>query len=407
MPGPTLLSGVTAALKILYPGGVSTATNTKTILHNKLAKKEDFVGESAYVVIQNAYSQGVGKTVADSQAADNDPSFKRFNLTRDKFFATAEIDGEAAEAAVRTEGALVDLVENKVGGVEKVMHCDLAIYEYGAGNAIRGQIAEVVVADTVFRLTDTTNMNYFEVGMLLDCLDSTGLNPAQQGSTRLVTGIDRINKRITISATDSAWDVGEYLVRATMQNGVSTYGTFHGLDSYIAGGTAPGTLYSLDRNSDPVRLAGQRKDYTGVAMEDAVIDASALCTIQGLETPNVLVANPLQISALKQSVGGKIVYNRDASSKAGVGFSELVFETENGTVTVLSDPFCPLQRAYLLRMENWKLWSLRKAPHMERLQGQNMVSYTDDKFQVRWKFYGAMRCDAPGSNFALTGFGAS
>jgi hypothetical protein len=142
-------------------------------------------------------------------------------------------------------------------------------------------------------------------------------------------------------------------------------------------------------------------------MEDAVLDACALSAIQGIGSPDTLVANPVQVSAMKRSVGGRIVYDRNGSKDAGVGFKGLVFETESGSVDVLSDPFCPLNTAYLVRKKDWSLWSLGKAPHMEKNDGLQYLRISDeDSFEVRWKFYGAVKLTNPGCQFRLTSFGA-
>lgn len=408
----TVLSGVSAALKNLYPKGeMPDAINDQVVLHNKLSKQEDFVGESAYVAIKNANSQGIGATVATAQTADNDPSYKRFTLTRNKAFSVARIDGEAAEAAVRTEGALVDLVDDKVSGAAQTLIHDLAVWEYGAGNGIIGTISSGH-GGTTLTLTSTANMNYFELGMLIVSVDGTvtALNGNKtSAAARTVTGIDRLNRTLTInSALGGTAASGDHLVRASFdcETAGDVNSVFHGLRTYVEGGSSPSSLYSLTRSTDPVRLAGQTDDYAGDAMEDAVLDALAKCTIQGIGQPDTLVANPIQVAAMQRSVGGKVVYNRDQSSKAGVGFSELVFEAPGGAVKVLSDPFCPLQVAYLLRMKDWTLWSLRKAPHMEKADGlESRVNFTDDNFEVRWKFYGAMKLTNPGCQFRLTSFG--
>ena len=407
----TTIAGVEAAMKILYPKGeMPEAVNDETVFHKALKKAEDFKGQSAYVAIKHANPQGIGKTVADAQTAYNDAAFKRFNLTRSKFFATARIDGEAAEAAEETEGALVDLVEDKVSGTAQSFVVDLAVYDYGAGNAVRGELLTVASAPT-YALSSDTNMNYFEFGMYLEVVeDETLATTVKSAAARYITAIDREGKTITMNAAfGGTAAIGDFLVRSSMEAtaGASTY---HGLDSYIAGGSVgspPADLYSMVRSGDITRLAGRAEDYTGEAPEDAVLDMCAKVSVGGVGSPDTLVCGPVEASTMKRSVGGRVVYNRDKSSSAGHGFKDLIFETEAGQIPILVDPFCPANKAFLVRKKDWTLWSLRKAPHMEKVDGLKYLRVSDDDaFEVRWKFYGALKCTNPAPQAKLTGFGA-
>ena len=404
----TTIAGVQAAMKILYPKGeMPESINEEYVFHKALKKQEDFTGEFAYVALKHANPQGIGKLVSDAQTADNSQAFKRFTLTRSKFFATARIDGEAAEAAVKTEGALVDLVEDKVSGTAQSFVHDLAVYNYGNGSGVLAQVLSIASSPT-YTLTTTTNMNNLELGMTVQFVSDATLSPTlRAGGGFAITAIDRLNKTVTLAGEPTNDANGDYIVRASMASSSGTNSTYFGLESYVEGGSSPSALYGLTRTSDPVRLAGQTKSYTGEAMEDAVLDACALSAIQGIGSPDTLIANPIQVSAMKRSVGGRIVYDRTASPKAGVGFSGLVFETEAGHIDVMSDPYCPLQTAYLVRKKDWSLWSLGKAPHMEKNDGLTYLRIADDDaFEVRWKFYGALKLTNPGCQFRLTGFGA-
>lgn len=414
--GKTVISAVNAALKYLYPKGEPPQIiNDQYKFHKEIKKQTDFVGEWAYVPVKHANPQGVSSTIANAQATVGTSVFKRFTLTRNKFFAVAQIDGEAAEAAVKTEGALVDMLSNETLGAAQTMAHDLAVYEYGNGSAVLGQLTGTSTGTTL-TLTSATNMNNLELFMFIAIVSTNSVATAPTtrknggGSTVYVniTGIDRKAGTITVSATTSDAISGDYVVRQGMEvvtNATST--TFFGLPSYVEGGSAPSTLYSLVRTTDPVRLAGQTGSYTGIAMEDAVLDAASLCTIQGVGAPDTLVANPVQVAQMKRSIGGKIIYDRNNSKDAGVGFDNLVFETESGTVKLIADPYCPPNVAYLLRMKDWTLWSLKAAPHMPKQDGLEYLRvYNDDSWEVRWRFYGAMKLENPAPQFRLTGFGS-
>src|SRR4051812_36488991 len=129
------ISGSQAALKVLYPDGeIPKSINDMYVLQKRMKKDKDFVGELAYVPIQNANPQG---SSADLQEAQNNVfqgNYLRFALTRVSHYGVARITGEAAEAAVKSEGAMVDLWDNETRGIATTEMSTIATYLYGTGD---------------------------------------------------------------------------------------------------------------------------------------------------------------------------------------------------------------------------------------------------------------------------------
>lgn len=413
MAGEATVSGSQAALKVLYPsGGPTKDINEQYKLLNRMKKETNFVGELAYVPIQNANPQGTGKTVANAQTNLNQGNYVRFSLTRVSHYGLARITGEAAEAAVKDEGALVDLWDNETKGALQTEMNVMATYLYGTGDATLAQLDGVgAVAATTITLSTSANMNYFELNRMLGAVDTTGLSPTVRVGSARVTGIDRRARTLTSGANWSGQITGllntDYLV-IYGDNAVGGTGyVLTGLAKYVEGGASPGTLFSLNRTTDPVRLAGQAISYAGWAMEDAVVDASAQAGFQGIGYPNVLVANNIDIANMKKSMGAKIEFNRPGGSTGVHSFSTVTIEGEDGPIEILADPFCPRNTAYLLKLDTWSLFSLKSAPHLCKFDGLDFLRLsTDDAFEVRWIFYGNLKCKNPGPNVKLTSFGA-
>lgn len=405
------VSGSQAALKVLYPDGeLPKSINDNFVLHKELKKDTDFVGELAYVPIQNANPQGSSADFTEAQANIQQGNYVRMALTRVSHFGIARVTGEAAEAAVKSEGALVDLWDNETRGIATTEMSCLATYLYGAGDGILGRMASGHTTVTV-TMASGTNMNYFELNMTVKAVDATGLSPTVRAGKVRVTGIDRRNRTLTAAA---AWNdaanvptiaATDYLVRSGDQAG-ATATVITGLDEYVKGGTAPGTLFGLNRTADPVRLAGQAIDYTGWAKEDAVVDASAQGGAQGIGYATVLVANNIEVADMKKSLSGKIVYNRPGGSEGKYGFSDLTIEGESGPIRVLADPFCPRNKAWLLKKDAFSLFSLKAAPHLAKYDGIEFLRRPDaDAYEVRFAFYGNLKCKNPGPHVKLTNFG--
>jgi hypothetical protein len=317
--------GSQAALKVLYPNGEIPKSINETFSTLKRLKKEtDFVGELAYVPVQNANPQGSSAVFATAQANIQQGNYLRSELRRVQHHGIARVTGEAAEAAVKSEGALVDLWDNETRGIATTEMGTLATYLFGKGDGILGRILSGV-ATTTITLTSTANMNYFELGMTLRSVNAPGLSPTVrvQASRAVVTGINRRTRTLTFALAFSTHNTasidGDYLVRDGDQ-ATTTYSVITGLDSYIADSTgAPGTLNALNRDQDPVRLAGQAIDYTGWAHEDAAVDASAQAGFQGIGYPNVLICNNIEVANMKKNLGSKIIYN-DGGGKAKHSF---------------------------------------------------------------------------------------
>jgi hypothetical protein len=409
------LAGSQAALKVLYPNGeLPKSINEMYVALKRLKKDTDFVGELAYVPIQNANPQGSSADFTEAQANIFQGNYLRFALTRVSHFGVARVTGEAAEAAVKSEGALVDLWDNETRGIATTEMSCLATYLYGTGDGTLGTMGGTgSVASTSITLAAGTNMNYFELNMTLKAVSALGVNPTVRsgGAAKArITGIDRRNRILTFASNLSTLitDVvnTDYFVRSGDQAGTTAGTVITGFSSYVAGGTTPGTLFGLNRTQDPVRLAGQNVDYQGWAMEDAIVDASAQAGFQGIGYPNVLICNNLEGAALKKSLSTKIHFNKPGASTANYSFSEVTIEGENGPIEILCDPFCPRNKAFLLKLDAFSLFSLKAAPHLAKYDGIEFLRRPDaDAYEVRFVFYGNLKCKNPGPHVQLTNFG--
>ncbi len=409
------VAGSQAALKVLYPNGeLPKSINDMFVLTKRLKKETDFVGELAYVPIQNANPQGSSADFATAQANIQQGNYLRSALTRVQHHGVARVTGEAAEAAVKSEGALVDLWDNETRGIATTEMSVLSTYLYGTGNGVLGRTLSGVSAapSTTVTMGTDTNMNYFELGMTLKAVDgllTTSTVRSGGAGKAKVTGIDRRNRTLTFASNlvvliTDAVDT-DYLVRDGDQVTSSAFVNITGIDEYVKGGTAPGTLFGLSRNSDPVRLAGQAIDYAGWAPEDAFVDASAQCGFQGIGYPSVAVMNNIDVANMKKGLGSKIIYN-DGGGKAKHSFSGVSIDGEAGPIEILADPFCPRNKAWLLKLDAFSLFSLKAAPHLNKFDGMDFMRRPDaDAYEVRFVFYGNVKCKNPGPHVKLTSLG--
>ena len=405
------VAGSQAALKVLYPNGELPKSINEMFNVLKTIKKEtEFVGELAYVPIQNANPQGSSADFPTAQANIQQGNYLRSALTRVTHHGVARVTGEAAEAAVKSEGALVDLWDNETRGIATTEMSTLATYLYGTGDATLGQILSGQ-GTTVLTLGPSTNMNYFELGMTVRAVSALGFSPTVrvEASRAIVTGIDRRNRTLTFSAAFTTLatnaNAGDWLVRSGDQSGAAST-VITGFGGYLPGGTAPSTLFGLPRSQDPVRLSAQAIDYTGWAVEDAIVDASAQVGFQGIGYPTKLCINNIDVANMKKSLASKIIYDRNSSDKAKHSFSGITIEGEAGPIEIVADPFAPRNKAFLIKQDVFSLFSLKAAPHLNKFDGMDFMRRPDaDAYEVRFVFYGNLKCKNPGPHIQLQNIG--
>ena len=350
------------------------------------------------------------------------------------------------KAAVRTSGALVDLWNNETDGISRNEMADLEFQLFGDGTGVRGVVAASPVPSVtngVLTLTLATPADavYFNLGMKVQFWlagaqhDFGGAGAAvdnSNGDGAYVIGINRQSGVLTIqgftngvavtagtvtvgtiAGGDSIVRAGDYQQAANVGN--VTVGTSAAASGVVTGIQAwiPSTVSSTDsywglnRSSDPVRLAGQRLAATGLPMNEALMEAEARVAVQGVGSPDTILINPLDLQNLKKALGTDIVYDRVQSNVAGVSFKAIEYDGMNGPMKIVSDPFCPRNKAFMIQLASWELSTLGPAPQMLDWDNNDYLRVaSDDQYEVRFGHYGQFLCNNPGANIVITGFGA-
>lgn len=379
-----------------------------------MEKKEDFVGDDYAIPIQTENPQGIGPTIQNAQNAAAQGNYVRFLLTRLEYFGIARIKGQALRTAtLKGDGAVIDLWKNETDGVSQTVLKQLEIFGFGTGNGVLGTIASGQGGLTV-TLTVVEDVNCFDLGMKLRAVSDTTLSPTTRVGEATVTGVDRANGTVTIAAGN--WNAiiiglvaGDSLVRSGDQSVAAVPAALSGFRQWFIGGTTPGTLKSLPRNVDPVRLAAQSLDMTGLPMQDAIIDLESLISVQGQLTKKMLWANPRDFRQVKKAMGGKVNYPREKidSTVGGISFSAVQWEGDCGTIPMMLSPFCPRNNVFLVDMSTFALYSAGPAPQpLDYDKSDFLRVATDDAYELRIGLYGDFGGNAPvksarGTNWGL------
>ncbi len=409
------LAASAAILKTRYPKGkLPKALYKRTKYTSTITKREDFTGDKRVIALQNENPQGSSSDMATAIGSLAQGSYKRFEVPRVEHFGVCRIKGQALRAAEGDEGALVDLWKNETDGISQVEMLNIEIYSFGNGSGVLGKLNGGVVSGATVTLLVPEDAAKFSLNMRVQAVSTNSLSPTLRGGYAVITGIDRKLGVLTVASTWTDFipslGVSDYLVRAGDYASAGTGRVLMGKQGWVVDSATPGTLYGLDRNADPIRLAGQVYDATGVPMEEAFIEASALVNQQGAPQPTRAWAHPRDIANFKKALGAKVTYPRTSveSTEAGISFSAIKIEGDEGEISIMTSPFVDRYKCHLDDPDAWILDSIGPAPMLLDLDSNEFLRVQgDDAYEARFGFYGNHECNAPYGQIMLKGFGAT
>lgn len=390
------LTNFDAAIKQTWPQKrLNNVLESKYPLAAKIAKETNFMGSTANLALQYGNSNGNSATFGNAQANMSGLSLVRFAYTRAKEYGLFSVDGETVATAVKPD-AIIDASDTAIKSCMDAVHRRIGVAVYGDG---LGTIATVTsgssMASATITITDVTQMVNFQVGQVLQTATAGVLNTG----TVTVASLNREGGTITVS--EASWNAG--IPSAAASDTIHTDGDFNlrikGLDSWLrpTGSSTPGTLFGVNRNTDVVLLAGQYYDASSTTIEDGLIKISQLVAVYGGTVSDVFM-NPADLVKLSYSLGSRVRLDEKAMVKWG--FSSMSIVTAAGVFGVHGDPFCPLNRAYALQLDTWKLRSAGAFPRFLNHAGTDKIQLevSADAITGRVGGYYQMICDAPAWN---------
>jgi translation initiation factor 1 (eIF-1/SUI1) len=272
----------------------------------------------------------------------------------------------------------------------------LAVAMYGTGSGSIGQIASGQ-ASTTITLSSLESVTNFEKGMTLVVSSTNGGGSVRSG-TAVVTGIDRdlgtVSFAAALTSTIAAAAANDYIF---VQGDYDA--KIKGLLAWLPS-TAPtsgDSFFSVDRSSDASRLAGIRYDGSAMPIEEALISAASRLAREGGK-PGYCFMSYSKYANLEKALGSKVQYI-DMKVNPEIAFRGVVVNGPRGPIKVVPDQNCPDDRAFMLTLDVWKLYSLGKAPKILDTDGLKMLRDSNaDSVEVRIGYYAQLGCRAPGWN---------
>lgn len=365
-----------------------------------IAKYEQFGGENLKLPIKFGIPQGRSASFSTAQANKTNTQLKAFLLTRNKDYSLASIDNETIEASRGNANAFLEAATLEIDGAIESITRSLAIDLYGSGSGSRGQSSTSTTGTTI-TLSDIEDVTNFEVGMEIVFSTADGGGSVKSGSVTIV-GVDRDAGTLEVDAL-TAIDGGS---GAAANDYIFVEGDYDakvkGLQGWLPA-TAPtsgDSFFGVDRSADATRLAGLRFDGSALPIEEALIEAASRVAREG-GRPDVCFMSYSKYSELEKALGSKVQYI-EKKVKDEIGFRGLMIHGPRGPITVVPDQNCPSDRAFMLSMQYWKLYSLGKCPKILDSDGLKMLRESNaDAVEVRVGYYAQLGCRAPGFNINI------
>lgn len=378
-------------------------------------KDEKFVGDYKMIAAQIETPQGGGTTIPLAQAHLSAGIYKRYQLTRFLDYVVARVTSEMLGATANDDGALLRLWTREMDGALLTMRRQWGTMFFRKGTGSRGQIsAGSNVQNNVVTMTLASDITNFAVGMVLQAQSTDGGTLRNAGANAIVTGIDRLNSLLYftngLNTYIAASAANDFLLREGDNNNV-----IHGMNGWVPNANIASTdsFLTLNRFSDPVRMAGQFFSAAGMTLREAVIEAMARVDVEGADDVDTVWMHPRDRATLVKELEGKSVYmkpvERTASipeSDAAIGFDGIEIEFDGQKSVVMSSINCPRQQSWIGQWDTIGLATLLPFPHIIDFDTLEFVRvYNDDSFEVRITGMGEMENLAPAFWAQATGLG--
>ena len=402
------LTNFDAAMKHMYPyKKVENMVYKNNPLLAMIPKETSFPGRNATYAVEYGMTTGRSASFQTAQNNRGGTKLEDFVVTRVKDYAVVSVDNETLLAADGSEGSLLDVAKSKTDSALHALARTMGRDIYRSGTGAIGQIhASPSLGNTSIELVAGHAVN-FEVGMRLKASATDG--SALYGGVLEVTAVDRDNDVLTTSVAGTtgipSLTSEDFLyVEGDAANGGSNI-KMSGLDAWIPSSVSSSSFFGVDRTLDSTRLGGQRQGYAN-SVQETIINAAVKTAREG-GRPDCVFMNPTDWAELALDLEGRAAVaganNRrryDANDRAAAfGFSSISIATPTGMVDVYADHNCPINVAYLLQMDTWKLKSLGPAPRLLDFDGLKGIRQSnEDGVEYRWGYYGNLLCTAPGFN---------
>ena len=346
-------------------------------------------------------------------------TYNTLNIGRQLVMATRNDQGAFQDAVkVESDAALISTANQ------------MAQNMYRNTSGVVGTINSLgVTAAGAIQLSQVTDAVNFQPDMALNAFTVSGgvYTPVQNnppGSPQAyVISVDRGLGVIYVSTSQGgsggvpgSWTAGCVLIgdgNSTAQysdSATNGYGMAEGFLTWIPdlpglrpAPNLPSTINFLnnqDRSKDVVALAGVVLPQPSETIEDTLIDLCSEVYRVGGGTVDHIFMNPVNHRALEKELTSRRIYMQPsmATNDQGIGFPAIEISTASGPVKIVQDRWAPVNRAFAVELDTWKIIAYDELGFLSYLDGLDFLRTGADSAQARVGIDWNMICKAPGHN---------
>ncbi len=342
--------------------------------------------------------QGGSATFSTSQANQTAEALAEFQLVVKRDYATGTIDNLTLELSATNKGAFIRGSTLVIDGKMRLASGRTSSALFRSGTGSRGAISTIVSG--VITLTNPEDVTQFGVNQTLQAAATDGATPRAALGYVIARSVKA--GTITVSATaiggaagsPSLWQAGDFLLVQGDSNLL-----LPGFAGWLptTDPTSTDNFNGVNRSADS-RLYGMSYDGAAQPIEEALIDHSLLLSREDGSTDHC-ITNFGSYGSLIKALGSKKNYV-SFKGPAGIGFEGVQIIGAKSAINVFPDRSCQAKRAYMLKLETWKLYSVGDAPKILRYGSNDEMLrvYNQDAAEVRIASYCTLGCNAPGAN---------
>ena len=398
MASASTLAALQKMYKTVYMGrDLSNQSKRKTPAFDAVSKHDDFDGANLTFPFNQGMPNSVATTLTVAQAGANASVFDNWVMTTPKnLYGVLTIDAQSMRRARKDIGAWLRLRQKETNELMAYMKMILGGHAFWGDGA--GNLAQVVAVAggpnpiTSLTVSQFDAVKFHKNQVIVFNPTRTGSPGTIKASTWRIDAIVRVatsgNATLTVTRLTGA-GAGVDPAANDFVYQLGTYDGFpFGVDAFIPAsdpgtGGVPATILGMTRTDDPTMKAGWRVSWQG-SIEETI---KFLCALMGQYVDNensVCWISRFNWFKLEQELTAQNRKVIDARATQVFGSPALLILTPEGNIPVMSDPYIPNDRGYLLEMSQIEVHHLDGLIHVADDDGLGALRQTaDDGIEIR------------------------
>jgi hypothetical protein len=358
------LTSFDSILKEVFLGPLQSALNSKTVLNTRIKKNtKDVEGDlaNAIIPIHKSRNHGIGSRAEDGDLPTaGSQGYTQVKVPMRYHYGRIRVSGQIMKAAKSDKGSFVRAVQSESQGLERDINRDQNRQMFRAGTGILATCGTTSNSTTV-TLAATTDMRWFEPGMIVDILVGTTGATITNGSDIEILTVSKSGKTFTVAAAVTT-AVTHYVYRAGSRNAeqMGLDGIVNSIDPDDVDASNVGTTGGLQG----IPAAGNDWWQSYVATMGGTLDpATMLQVIDNLdnlcgEEPTLIICQSGVRAEYVKTLLPDVRYAGPAKKLDG-GFSSVAYTGGSSEIPIVVDRDCyPSTTMYFLNEANLSFYRL-------------------------------------------------